>query len=440
MSDAQDHVQASTVSRLISKTSSELACSSEDDALRTCPEALINQLSERPDLVLTRALQEIRDHASSDLPMRWLRLYEDASLHKVLHVFDGVHRDAHDSLDWIADVVEAIDMAVLETGAPARMPIFQEILTELEELTTFYPINKSINFSISEPPRSNTIYPVERMSGELSLEAFQTHLDGYGGPIVVRGCLEGWPATERWQNPGYLLNRTLGGRRLIPVEFGDDYKAANYKSGVTSFSRYLEDFVLPERPSQMAYLAQHDLFMQIPSLRRDIAIPDCCYTEPPPSLPDSAAAATPGLDQVTALSEPLLNAWIGPKGSKTPLHTDPYHNILCQVVGYKYVRLYAPEQRHHLSAGAAGGLVDRHADKMPMNTSCEPSPGQSTHQNFDMQAAVDENCTVKTPTDSSQAEYLEAVLAPGESLYVPLGWWHYVESLSISASVSFWWN
>ena len=34
----------------------------------------------------------------------------------------------------------------------------------------------------------------------------------------------------------------------------------------------------------------------------------------------------------------------------------------------------------------------------------------------------------------------EAVLGPGDALYVPKGWWHYVRSLSPSFSVSFWWD
>ena len=37
-------------------------------------------------------------------------------------------------------------------------------------------------------------------------------------------------------------------------------------------------------------------------------------------------------------------------------------------------------------------------------------------------------------------EYFDCILAEGEVLYIPVGWWHYVRGLSVSFSVSFWWN
>jgi ribosomal protein L16 Arg81 hydroxylase len=37
-------------------------------------------------------------------------------------------------------------------------------------------------------------------------------------------------------------------------------------------------------------------------------------------------------------------------------------------------------------------------------------------------------------------EYWECILEPGDTLVIPIGWWHYVRSLSVSFSVSFWWN
>ena len=32
------------------------------------------------------------------------------------------------------------------------------------------------------------------------------------------------------------------------------------------------------------------------------------------------------------------------------------------------------------------------------------------------------------------------VLEPGDALLLPQGWWHYACSLSVSFSVSFWWD
>ena len=37
-------------------------------------------------------------------------------------------------------------------------------------------------------------------------------------------------------------------------------------------------------------------------------------------------------------------------------------------------------------------------------------------------------------------KYVDVILEEGEMLYVPVGWWHYVRSLEVSFSVSFWWN
>ena len=36
--------------------------------------------------------------------------------------------------------------------------------------------------------------------------------------------------------------------------------------------------------------------------------------------------------------------------------------------------------------------------------------------------------------------FVDCILEPGDLLYIPIGWWHYVRGLSVSFSVSFWWN
>ena len=40
----------------------------------------------------------------------------------------------------------------------------------------------------------------------------------------------------------------------------------------------------------------------------------------------------------------------------------------------------------------------------------------------------------------SDAPFSDAVLKPGDALYVPPGWFHYVQSVTSSFSVSFWWK
>jgi len=170
---------------------------------------------------------------------------------------------------------------------------------------------------------------------------------------------------------------------------------SEWKQELVTFSQFLERMWSSDCPSNLTYLAQHPLFEQIKELSEDIIVPDYCYV---------------GGGELQS-----LNAWFGPHGTVTPLHHDPHHNILAQVLGRKYIRLYPASISEELYP---------HTETMLSNTS---------------QVDLD-NINLKEFPRAENLEFMDCILEDGELLYIPPKWWHYVRSLSTSFSVSFWWR
>ncbi|WOK91989.1 lysine-specific demethylase JMJ30-like isoform X1 [Canna indica] len=243
------------------------------------------------------------------------------------------------------------------------------------------------------PNRSLTCKKVEKQSS-LSLETFICDYFSRGCPVIISGCIDHWPARTRWKDIGYL--KRVAGDRTVPVEVGKNYLCSEWKQELVTFSEFLERLHQSTNfPANLPYLAQHPLFEQIRELRDDIRIPDYCFA---------------GGGELRS-----LNAWFGPRGTVTPLHHDPHHNLFAQVVGRKYVRLYP--------ASASQSLYP-HTESMLGNSS---------------QVDLD-NIDYEEFPEVEDLEFIDCILEEGEILYIPPKWWHYVRSLSTSFSVSFWWN
>ena len=429
------------------------------DPITACGPAILRLLSSRPADLIRLAYDKLHMFPFSSVPTCWRRLHTDASIIKAASLVrqNCPIRDA--SLDspivgvgkactaevlttnWVQEVVALLDMALIMTGAPLRQSLIAEFLDRLQaHIVAVGCSSKRQNIgnpkdsfatNIANPPQ--ILHSILR--SPMSLTQFEDHI-GHPEPvpIIITSALEHWPAlsSRSWKHPSYLLEKTLDGRRLVPVELGRSYTDEGWGQGIITFGEFMKRYMLlkgmghedkeVECNERMGYLAQHDLFAQIPSLRSDIAIPDFCYTEPPPPASSTSSTVEAGKQAHQRLDEPLLNAWFGPAGTVSPLHTDPYYNILCQVVGKKYIRLYAPSETCNLyPRGIEDGGVNM-ANTSMVDAEGDPERLAQEFPNF------------------GAAEYVDCILEEGECLFIPRGWWHYVRSLTVSFSVSFWWD
>ena len=108
---------------------------------------------------------------------------------------------------------------------------------------------------------------------------------------------------------------------------------------------------------EVGYLAQHRLLDRLPVLRRDILVPDYCalltetdeqYMQNTISSPEEggAGADNGGGCCDTSNDDVVINMWLGPCTTVSPLHHDPYHNLLAQIHGTP-PSLYYPTELYY---------------------------------------------------------------------------------------------
>jgi len=104
-----------------------------------------------------------------------------------------------------------------------------------------------------------------------------------------------------------------------------------------------------------------------------------------------------------------MNLWVGPCGHVEPLHFDGLDGTLSQFKGTKRVSLFSPSQTSNLYPFPISN------GKMPATFS---------------QPYIDQPDFSAYPRLATALKHRKTiVLAEGETLYIPVGWWHEVESL-----------
>ncbi|KAF8432414.1 hypothetical protein L210DRAFT_3413778 [Boletus edulis BED1] len=355
-------------------------------------------------------------------------LYIDAAILKVL---------ARASLpplpgDAARECISILDRAIIIAGAATddtrRDHVVHDVIKQLQSDIPCRPPSIAVLVAGQTPvqrPLSMSRNSVPTLATLPSIFSPQQHWSR--APFAIPAYADHWPAMHhphQWASLPYLFS-LAGPGRIVPVEVGDDYRSDEWTQKLISWEDFLSslDPSSVHRPHQTIYLAQHSLFTQFPQLRDDIILPDIVYASL--DAPDYPAYQPP--------PDVIVNAWLGPKGTISPAHTDPFFNCYVQVVGRKTVWLAPP---------TVGPAMYPH----PSTTDKSHNPAAGLMSNT---SQVDVFPTTLGETVASQSafplfwdtvpdEAYCVTLNPGDLLFFPPGWWHAMRSEDVSFSVSMW--
>ena len=232
---------------------------------------------------------------------------------------------------------------------------------------------------------------VEKRGGVSLNEFFEKYVVG-SRPLVLTDVARDWPALRRW-SPQDLRER-FG---HLDVEIQAERSAdPNYEVNKLAHKRRVRlsdfvDLVLAGGATNDYYLTANNEMLARPEFA--------------PILAD--IGSLPAFCDRSQLAQ-RTSFWFGPAGTVTPLHHDTLMLCHTQIVGRKRWRFISPLQTPLL------------------------------YNHFDVYSPVDlDRPDLNRYPLFSQATVLEVVVEPGETVCLPLGWWHQVTALDVSLSFSF---
>lgn len=240
--------------------------------------------------------------------------------------------------------------------------------------------------------RMNRLIPSEipRVEG-IKADAFLHDYYSAGRPVIITGMMENWPALHLWNFDYFIQNL---GEQQVQVQFGRNadtqYELNKLRhQKIMPFGEFTQ-MVRDAGPTNDYYMTANNDSMNrlaLAALWDDIiAIPE--YLDPDIS------------------GHGFL--WFGPAGTVTPFHHDQTNNFMAQVIGSKRVLI-------------------AHA--------CEISQMYNhTHCFTDVDAR---HIDYKQFPAMRDVRILSCEIHPGELLFLPVGCWHFVESLTVSVTMSF---
>lgn len=224
-------------------------------------------------------------------------------------------------------------------------------------------------------------------------------------PVVLRGLVADWPATQARSLHAYLA--PMAADRSTEIFVGAPAIAGKYYYG-----EGLNGLNFTRRQAALAEALRLAL-----TPRADAAAPSVyAGSLPADDLFPAFAAANP---MPLAGGSPRL--WLGHASNVSP-HYDGYDNLACVIAGRRRFTLYAPD----LTGRLYPGPIDNTLAGQPVS----------------LAAAADPPDPARYPLfEAAREQALVAELAPGDALYLPKLWWHKVEGLApVNALVNYWWD
>lgn len=227
----------------------------------------------------------------------------------------------------------------------------------------------------------------------LSPKEFDLRYRAKGYPIVLRGAAVEWPAVHKWTF-GYF--RENYGSYTIQVATKLEFLRVPYLANRDNHREEMTIAALidsiEQNPDRVYYLLQESI-KNMDSLAKDLWFDEI--------ESDYSKQICPGISKL----------WIGSRGTISGLHADFQDNFIVQVVGTKDIILCSPEHTqflYPLKDNPSKSLID---------------PKRIDHRQFPL---------------TRHAIFFEATLHPGDIVYVPMMWWHWLESLKPTISVNYW--
>ncbi len=219
-------------------------------------------------------------------------------------------------------------------------------------------------------------------------EYYSKHL-----PVVLTHGVDHWQALQKWV-PEYLSSEF--GDKEIEVQYGRDQDSLfERNSGKHKKKMRMHEFVALVKQggsSNNFYMTANNTKNSFSTLER---------------LFEDVGDFGEGYRQKETIQSGNF-FWFGPKGTFTPVHHDLTNNMLVQILGRKKVTLIpafqVPWMYNDKGVYSASNFPVLDLKKYPLMQNLTP---------------------------------IELILEPGDALFIPLGWWHCVESLDVSISVSF---